>query len=256
LHQCAYIGDDSSEELEEMEGNVQESVDWPVSRTKMATDHPSSSNSDNSNGLNQPKRMRRFRNGVTFHAKKASISSDEKLEHRDETESDDVDSILIELIRNIAWGKSRHRAKDGVTKAPSTTYAIPYRGSTESQRIKSTRERADYSSAPTSNEVFEDVLKRLQRLGDRGRTVLQRLNEEMGDIIPSNGSGTGYEDLNILRNMVRDILWEQGESKNRSEGQVERSRRGITLAPASLHESLNMNAEDEDAAIEEVSERI
>lgn len=257
LHQCAYIGDDSSEELEEMEGNVQETVQWPVTsvhdpnRNKMMTNHHSSSISETSNVLNQPARMRRFRNGVTFHATKGSISSDEKLDYRDDPESDDVDNILIELIRNIAWGKSRHKAKDGVTKAPSTTYPRPYKGSTESQRVNVTRERADYSSAPTSNEVFEDVLKRLQRLGDRGRIVLKRLNEQMGDIIPKNGDGSGYEDLNILRNMVRDILLEKGEGKNMSEGQLDRSRRGITLTPPNLQESLNVDAEDEDAAIEE-----
>jgi hypothetical protein len=76
----------------------------------------------------------------------------------------------------------------------------------------------------------------------------------MGDIIPQNGSESGYEKFNILRNMVRDMLWDQGESKNMSEGQLDRNRRGVTVAPPRLQESLNMNAEDEDAAIEEVSD--
>jgi hypothetical protein len=199
--------------------------------------------------------MRKFRNGVTFHAEKSSISSDEKLEYGDETESDDVDRILIELLRNIAFGNSRHKAKDDGMKAASETYSRRREVSTESQRIASTREGTDNSSAPTSDEVFEDVLRRLQRLGDRGRIVLNRLNEQVGDIIPQNDSESGYEKFNILRNMVRDMLWDQGESKNTSEDQLDRNRRGVTVAPPSLQESLNMDAEDEDAAIEEVSER-
>ena len=245
-----------------MEGKVEESVQLPATsvhdpgRTKVTTDRHSSSNSAASNGKNQPKRMRRFRNGVTFHSNKGSISSDEKLHHREEYDSDEVDRILVELIRNIAWAKSRHKASDGVKKSPSTRHSRPYKGSTESQRIYVTMETADYGSSPTSNEVFEDVLKRLQRLGDRGRIVLKRLNEEMGDMIPKNGGGNDYEGLNVLRNMVRDILWDKSESKNMSEGQLDRSRRGITLVPPSLQESLNMHAEDEDAAIEEVSEII
>ena len=240
-----------------MEANVQESVAWPVtsvhdpSRTEMKTEHHSSSNSDNSNGLNKPTRMRKFRNGITFHANKDTVSSDEKLEYRDETESDDVDRILIELIRNIAWSKSRRKTKDGVTKAASTTYSEGHKASTESKRINLT----DYSSTPTSNEVFEDVLRRLQRLGDRGRTVLKRLNEEMGDIISKNASGNGNEDLNILRNLVHEMLREKGESKNMSEEQLDRNRRRIATETPSLQESLNMDAENEDAAFEEVSEK-
>jgi hypothetical protein len=199
--------------------------------------------------------MRKYRNGVTFHAQKDSISSDEKLEYGDETDSDDVDRIVIELIRNMALGRNRHKAKNGGTKASFETYLGRRRVSTESQRTNATREENDNSSALTSNEVFEDVLRRLQRLGGRGRTVLSRLNEQMGDIIPKNESESGYEELNILRNMVRDVLWEQSESKNMSEGQLGRNRRGITLGTPSLQKSLNMDAEDEDAAIEEVSER-
>jgi hypothetical protein len=199
--------------------------------------------------------MRKFRKGVTFHANNGSFSSDEKLEYEFDTDSDDVDSILIELIRNIALGKSRVKAKNGVTKAASTTYSDRHKVSKESQITNGTNERTDNSSSPTSSEVFEDILKRLQRLGDRGRIVLNRLNEQMGDIIPQNNSKRGYEDLNILRNMVRDMLEEQSENMNMSEGQVDRNRRGMTVATPSLQEYLNMDAEEEDAAIEEVSER-
>lgn len=244
-----------------MEVNARETEERPVtsvhdpSRTKMKTDRHSSSDSHNSNGMNQPSRMRKFRNGVTFHSKKDSINSNEKLEYGDETDSDDVDRIVIDLIRKLAFGKSRHKAKNGGTKAVSETDSGRRKIPAESKRISATREITDNSSALTSNEIFEDVLRRLQRLGDRGRIVLHRLNEHMGDIIPQNGSESGYEEIKILRNVVRDMLREKSESKNMSEGRLDRNRRGIAVPLPSLQESLNMDAEDEDAAIEEVSER-
>jgi hypothetical protein len=254
LHQCAYIGDDSSEELEEMEGNFEESVQWPITSLHEPNriDRHSSSNGENSNELNQPTRMRRVRPGVTFHSNNRPIGSREKLEQRDDADSDDVDNIIIQLIRNVAWAKSRIKAKNGVTSSPSKSYPREYTVSTESPRSNITKNSAEDSSAQTSSEVFEDVLRRLQRLGNRGKNVLRRLNKQMGDVIPNKDDG-----FNTLRNIIREMIKEQDVgSNNRSEGKLDRSRRGITLAPPSLRAYLNMHAEDEDAANEEVSKRL
>jgi hypothetical protein len=262
LHQCAYIGDDSSEELDEIERNLEESVQWPImsvhdpNQTEITIDGRSSTNGKLSSELNQPKRMRRVRPGVMFHANMSPINSDEKLEDRDDAGSDDIDNILVQLIRNMVWAKSRSKAKDGVTKAPSKSYAGVLKAATESSRNNATRAVTENILAPTSSEVFEDVLRRLQRLGDRGRTVLRRLNKQMGDILPTDEDGNSHQSLNVLRSIVRDMLKEQqGGTMDRDEEQPDRKRRGITLSPPSLKDSLNMHDEDEDAAIEEVSER-
>lgn len=246
-----------------MEGNLEESVQWPVtsvhdpSRTKITTDRHSSTNDDTSNEMNKPTQMRRVRPGVTFHANKGPINSHEKLEHRDEADSDDVDNIVIQLLRNVAWAKSRIKAKNTVNNSPSKSYSSEYKVSTESPRSDVSRNSAEDSSALTSGEIFEDILRRLQRLGDRGRSVLRRLNNQMGDILPNKEDGNGYEGFSALRNIIREMIREQDVGNNsRSEGTLDRSRRGITLAPTSLHESLNMHAEDEDAANEEVSEEL
>lgn len=241
-----------------MEGNLQESVQWPVTtvhdRSQITTDRRSSPNGKVSNELNQPTRMRRVRPGVMFHANMSPINSDEKLEDRDDAGSDDIDNILVQLIRDIVWAKSRPKAKDGVTKAPSKSNA-GVKATTESSRNNVTRGVTENVLAPTSSEVFEDVLRRLQRLGDRGRTVLRRLNKQMGDIIATDEDENSPQSLNVLRSIVRDMLKEQeGGTKDRDEEQLDRKRRGITLSSPSLQDSLNMHAEDEDAAIEEVSE--
>jgi hypothetical protein len=198
--------------------------------------------------------MRRVRPGVMFHANMSPINSDEKLEDRDDAGSDDIDNILVQLIRDIVWAKSRPKAKAGVTKAPSKSNA-GVKATTESSRNNVTRGVTENVLAPTSSEVFEDVLRRLQRLGDRGRTVLRRLNKQMGDIIATDEDENSPQSLNVLRSIVRDMLKEQeGGTKDRDEEQLDRKRRGITLSSPSLQDSLNMHAEDEDAAIEEVSE--
>lgn len=257
LHQCAYIGDDSSEELEEMEGYLEESLQWPVTsvhdpnKTKMSIDRHSSTSGKISSELNQPTRMRRVRPGVTFHADKGPILSNERLQEKDDADSDHVDNFLIQLLQNVVAGKSRPKAKDGVAKAPPKSYSEVLKASKESPGSNVTRNDAENSLGPTSNEVFEDVLRRLQRLGNRGRIVLRRLNKQMGDILPTDDDESSQKSLNVLRNIVRDMLDEQEHAKL-----PDRKRRGVTLSPPSLQDDLNMHAEDEDAAIEEVSERV
>lgn len=233
-----------------MEGNLEERVQWPAtsvhdpSQIEIAIGGRSSANGKSSNEMNQPTRMRRVRPGVTFHANMSPINSDEKLEDRDDAGADDIDNILVQLIRNMVWAKSRPKTKDGVTRAGAPAAA------TDASRNNATEDVL----APTSNEVFEDVLRRLQRLGDRGRTVLRRLNKQMGDILPTDQDENSHQSFNVLRNIVRDMLKDQeGGTKDRDEEQPDRNRRGITLSPPSLQDSLNAHAEDEDAAIEEVS---
>jgi hypothetical protein len=196
--------------------------------------------------------MRRVRPGVTFHANKGPISSIEKLEHRDEADSEDIDNIVIQLSRSIAQTKSRLRAKDDLTKAPSKLDSGSYKMLTESPRSEVLGKNAEDSYEPTSGEVFEDVLRKLQRLGERGKRVLRRLNKQMNHITP----GQGQYEWTILKKVVSEMLREQdGGSNNMSEAQL-RSRREIALGSPSLQESLNMNAEEENAANEEVGENL
>lgn len=246
-----------------MERNLDESVQWPVTsvhdpnRTNITTGGRSSSNGETSNEMNKPTRMRRVRPGVLFHANKRPINSHEKLEHRDEADSDDVDNILIQLVRNVAWAKSRLKAKNSVNNSPSKSYSKDQEVSTESPRSDVSVKSFEDSYALTSSEVFEDVLRKLQRLGDRGRSVLRRLNDKMGDTLPNIKDGIGHEGFKMLRNIIHEMIRERDAgNSNRSEEILERRRRAITLASASLQESLNVHAEDEDAATEEVSDAL
>lgn len=236
---------------------MEESVQWPVTsvhdpnQTKITIDRHSSRNDKISSELNQPTRMRRVRPGVTFHANKGPIHSNERLQERDDADSDHVDNFLIQLLQNVVAGKSRPKARDGVTKAPPKSYPEVLRASKESSGSNVTRNDTENILGPTSNEVFEDVLRRLQRLGNRGRIVLRRLNKQMVDFLPTDEDESSQKSLNVLRNIVRDMLEEQEDGK-----QPDRNRRGVTLSPPSLQHALNIHAEDEDAAIEEVSERV
>ncbi|KAJ9583465.1 hypothetical protein L9F63_022190 [Diploptera punctata] len=228
LHQCAYIGDDSSEELEEMEANIAEHGKWPVvsvhdpNHIKMVHNQQSDTGGS-TNESNQPSRMRRVSPGVHFHGDQHPINSHEKLSHREDTESDHVDHIMLQLLQNIGRVKARIKGKDVTPQdaAVQPTTEIP----------------------ASSSEVFEDVLRRLQKLGDRGRSVLGRLNDQMKDL---DSGRNETRDLNTLRNIIREMLHDDGSNSTSN-----RTKRGITLSSPSLKDSLNEHDEEKDAALEE-----
>ncbi|PSN39806.1 hypothetical protein C0J52_13621 [Blattella germanica] len=268
LHQCAYIGDDSSEELEEMEANVAEgdysppvTVHDPNHIKKYAEDKKSTANGGTTNESNEPNRMRRYRPGIHFHSKKDPISSAEKLPNKDEGEPDDVDNIVLQLLQSIGRVKTKIKAKEAPSGTPKQSDAVKV--TTESPRsetllnntmntINSTVE-VDSTTAATSSEVFEDVLRRLQKLGDGGKSVLRKLNKQLGEVVPSTNGSSQHVDLNTLRNIIREMLHDGGvEAADNGESEKhERKRRGIILSSPGLKESLNAHDEEQDAALEE-----
>ena len=243
LHQCAYIGDDSSEELDEMEANVAEHGHWPVmsvhdpNQIRMVRDQEQSQTGGSTNESNEPNRMRRVSPGVLFHGNQNPIGSHEKIPHQHDTEADYVDHIMLQLLQNIGRVKARIKGKDVTPKASVSAGKV----STEPSTNQTEKEEA----VATSSEVFEDVLRRLKKLGDRGRSVLGRLNEQMGDMDNADKrERNGTVDLNTLRSIIREMLHE--ETSNRS-------KRGIALSSPSLHQDFNMHDEEKNAALEEVS---
>lgn len=248
LHQCAYIGDDSSEELEELEAQMEEERQWPVTsvhdpnRTKITTDQRSE-NGDTTNEKNKPTRMRRLRPEVTLHGIKNPVSSSEKLLYKEDTDSEDVDNIVIQLLQNIGKAKNKQKAKESADKMSTK----PDKESTASTRSDDDTRNStkDDSAVPTSTEVFEDVLKKLQRLGDNGKGVLRRLTLQLSEATPSRDNETHKVDLSALRNIIREMLHEHS-SANRT-----KSRREIVLTTPSLHHDLNTDDESGDVAEEE-----
>ncbi|XP_052758070.1 uncharacterized protein LOC113510992 isoform X2 [Galleria mellonella] len=120
-----------------------------------------------------------------------------------------------------------------------------------------------------SKEVFEDVLKKLQALGDRGKRVLSKLHETMGlqYNAPTAGSKptksdimsvlTGSsEELDRLRNILVEAI---DEEKTRSRRQQQRrdardearTKRQLMLGEIELQKELNEDDEARNYAAEE-----
>nr|CAD7401045.1 unnamed protein product [Timema cristinae] len=249
LHECAYIGDDSSEELEEMQANLPEGQ-RPVFKngTPVPVDDGES---------NEPDQMKRVRPGVILHGQE--VESHEILEGVDvET---DIDTVLAQYLRRGGNGRSKalsmalprsnetkkHTTRDNVSiKTPDDARGMHASNSTEdyllesetgeshdkeknittdiSEAVKTTNvapksreiESEDAPSSPTavpsSSEVFEEVLRKIRQLGSRGKGVLQRLNDQLSSP-EEDESDNGTEERKLLRQMILDLMQEQQEDE-------------------------------------------
>lgn len=88
-----------------------------------------------------------------------------------------------------------------------------------------------------SVEVFHDVLQKISSLGDRGKSMLQRLMKEIDK--------RGVAEDNPLKQLVNETM-----SKTLSTGDKRRVRRELALRM--LREELMEDDDDGDAPIEEV----
>lgn len=83
----------------------------------------------------------------------------------------------------------------------------------------------------TSSEVLEDVLKRIDALGDRGKKVLEKLSENLKQREKNDGKTNNLGDKNTLKKIVK---------------------RQLFLSSPALVDELNSHDEEEDLAIEKV----
>ncbi|XP_053620129.1 uncharacterized protein LOC128680765 isoform X2 [Plodia interpunctella] len=120
---------------------------------------------------------------------------------------------------------------------------------------------------PNSREVFEDVLRRLKVLGDRGKRVLVRLHDTMG-VEYQESTDTGpkpdimskiagsSEELDHLRQVLVEAIDEektryQRQQKRRDARDTARAKRELMLGQIELEKSFNEDDEARDYAAEE-----
>ncbi|XP_049881256.1 uncharacterized protein LOC126377520 isoform X2 [Pectinophora gossypiella] len=123
---------------------------------------------------------------------------------------------------------------------------------------------ASQSGDATSKEVFEDVLQKLQALGDRGKRVLVRLHETMGvkyqetkshERIMSAVRGSD-EELDRLRQVLVEAIDEEKSRTTRQQKRKDarneaRAKRELFLGQADLEKELNEDDEPRNYAAEE-----
>ncbi|XP_063238286.1 uncharacterized protein LOC134539871 [Bacillus rossius redtenbacheri] len=244
LHECAYIGDASSEESDEV---------GPAGAEGAEGADPA-----------RPETVRRARQGVVLHDQRRPLQREEMV---DGELDEEADSVLAQYLRSHA--PARRRA------APAAAAATP----------RSSRQ----PPAASSDEVFDKVLRELQRLGARGRRVLRRLGERLKTPV---GDGAAEEEREAIRRRIAGLLGDDHDGRvaeaetpppppppppprarrkggnkagrrpqaqtrgtidgrNSSADQGGRARRDVYVVPVGLPRELFMHDEDADAAMEE-----
>ncbi|XP_034826297.1 uncharacterized protein [Maniola hyperantus] len=112
---------------------------------------------------------------------------------------------------------------------------------------------------PNSKEVFEEMLRQLQGLGDRGKRVLARLHETMGVAYqdqPTDAATQSEEDLDHLRSVLVEAIDEEKtktlrQQKRRQAREDARHKRELLLGQIQLQKQFNEDDEARDLAAEE-----
>lgn len=193
MHECAYIGDDSSEELDEIIQALKDGTYVNTSDVSASDSLP-----------NAPQFMKRHRPDVLFHH---PIHINDSNNHSLHTEGSDADEITDkELLENLLSTLSKKTDKMNKQR----------------EKLLQKFKKQTRPNETSSEELFKEVVQKLDKLGDRKHKVLKRLNNKWAK------KYDGFE--------------------NRTS---RRKRRDIVISPAAVND-LNIDDEKGNLAIEEV----
>uniref|UniRef100_A0A0C9RP70 NAB6_0 protein n=1 Tax=Fopius arisanus TaxID=64838 RepID=A0A0C9RP70_9HYME len=271
LHECAFIGDDSSEELEELleiaeEQGLLNGTGYPLNQK---TDGPS----------NEPDKMKKADQDVQFHHKGNAPHSNGTLPRlmsghhytSHELGAKEMRHILTNLFAKTLVAKNKqkenphhhyegvYREDDNIEKPPpahpdeflwdletveklfprktaTTSAPTTTESSTETMTSPESLQVGETIKGPgaprtASSEVLEDVLKRIDALGDRGKRVLEQLS------------------LNLRERQMNE---NKGNEPNKII-ETKREKRQLVLSSASLVDELTRHDAEEDLAVEKVT---
>ncbi|CAH1186507.1 unnamed protein product [Phyllotreta striolata] len=165
LHECAYIGDNSSEELAEQMESIKENINFESDEKK--ADQPA----------NNPSNMKRYRPGVHFHSPLyQNINQTESLEANTDnteiTDMKDMRKILQALRERTNAYKSKFFQKPNNHVHRNSTIAAG-----ESKNFKIDKPKNETSS----EEALSDILDRLRKMGEKGSRILEKVNEKYNE---------------------------------------------------------------------------
>ncbi|XP_076289954.1 uncharacterized protein LOC143213724 [Lasioglossum baleicum] len=257
LHECAFIGDDSSEELEELLEVAKETGLLSVNGTD-----------EDKSPSNEPSKMKRVEQGIQFHHKdqalllNSSTHLTNSMAHHyssHELDAKAMRAILTELMAKTLDTKNKqkenpHHHYEGTFVEVANIVKPPVQHPSEvdkkvEQKAIAKDEKHDggqkqektqtseKKGEPTSAEVVKDVLDKINSMGYRGKKILRKLMDEM----EKNGGET-----EVLRKVVDETI----KNQKLSEAEKRRRRRDLILS-SSLRKELTEEDEDSDAAVEE-----
>lgn len=255
LHECAYIGDDSSEEEDEILERMMENGELTGNITF----------DDDGNPSNNPNHMKRHRPWVEFHHPDHQQHENNTLHHDQHVEDHVSDPKIMKTLLGYLPKTNERSGKDTnmIVEVETTTkdHIHKHRDQTvnknEEEFLTIQETQIKKMVSEESEELFQEVLNKLKKLGPRGQQVLQKLNQQLQE----------HDDNEEVRNILTDVLQQEQDdqviatkgrqwTRNRVhyEDNIEennRKRRQISITPP-LDEQLNEHDEKGDAAIEEV----
>lgn len=222
LHECAYIGDDSSEELEEIMEALQEGNETEKSPT------------------NEPQFMKRHRPDIKFHSPRHSNPSENHTlnEIIDNSEITDP-KTLKDLLHNL-----KEKSKGFKVKSTKSKFQLHvHRNSTiakgESPHLKIISPENDTDS----EEVLRDILGKLKNMGEKGSSILVKLNERY-----NRSSKANQHDNMVLDTKGRHY----SKPVVKYEDDIDRARRRKREIILSTALGANLDDNENDKGIEEV----
>nr|CAH7733934.1 unnamed protein product [Callosobruchus chinensis] len=206
LHECAYIGDDSSEELDEMMEAIREGT-YVEEANKTMTDITDEDQAP----ANEPLMMKRHRPDVEFHSPVHHNSSknqtlDHDVDNSEITDAKHMRKILDALQEKVKSSKKKvanethhHREK---------TIAV---GEDNNLKIEKPKNQT------SSQEMVDEILMKLRDMGAKGEAILGKINQEfvdqkLRDVMGTKGRHYSKpavefgEDIDRSRRKRREIL--------------------------------------------------
>ncbi|XP_018579974.1 uncharacterized protein LOC108917716 isoform X2 [Anoplophora glabripennis] len=231
LHECAYIGDNSSEELEELMEAIREGtyVEPPGEKSINSTEDEAPAN--------EPELMKRHRADVEFHSPRhrnntKNYTMDSNVDNSEITDPK-VMKILLEALRTKTK-QSKGKLLGSDTKSHGHRNSTIAKAETKNFKIDPPKTRT------TSEEAFSEILSKLRKLGGRGNAVLEKVNQEF------NQSKSNPTNQTIIDTKGRH--YSKPPVNYNDNVDHERRKRHLYLSPA---HDLAEDDEENDMAIEE-----
>lgn len=235
LQECAYIGDDSSEELDELMEAIREG-------TYVGNESIRSI-------VNQPDLMKRHREDVEFHHPAHQNTTKNHTINKSIDSSDITDPIIMKKILDSLQEKNKKKNKEDIYMTYIPRNSTIGRGEDVNFNIFA----PDVHQTPKSKsqETYEDIVKKLQSLGERSGDILKKVNEDFQlNMIPKNKSldkdHVKEQKMNMKGRHYSKPLVQFDDIIDKA-----RRRRDITLSN-SLDSELNRDDDESNVAMEEV----
>lgn len=216
---------------------------------------------DDGNPSNNPDQMKRHRPWVQFHHPDHQKHENNTLHHDQEVEDHITDpKIMKTLLGHLSKTKERNNQINSIVETTTKDHIHKHRDQTVNQdemQFLTIKEAQANKGNENSEELFQNVLKKLKGLGDKGQKVLERLKEHLREDDDDNVKGMLSDALK--ESDIDPLIETKGRQWNKNrihyEDNIEennRKKRQISIEPA-LEDMLNEHDEKGDAAIEEVS---